>query len=289
MNKGFRRLNFFTGFATSAEDWQASQAYHTEKKRLHNQYFHSPGVIRDCLEGLCVTAIRNGTALRVEPGMALDGEGKELYLPESVELDVNVSEFRGANLYVAIAYKEQLTDHRPNSFSADYSGYAFIEEKPEVAITNEQPDNMLRLELARVDVSSDAKEVQNPKDPKTPRRNEVDRRFIRRTGRTRLEDLAEYVVGGKATVAGNSDTLISIREHDLGGHHYYIASVSMLDLEKDRKVSKEITNNQGISWQVLAQWVRDESTQTDRIAYKLRIANSMPVGTTVAYQVCCFG
>ncbi|MGE0642619.1 MAG: hypothetical protein AB7P24_03015 [Nitrospira sp.] len=286
MNKGFRRLNFFTGFATSAQDWQELVAYHAEKRRLHNQYFHSPGLIKDCLQGLDVTPTKNGTALCVKAGMALDGEGRELYLPEAVELNVSVSEFRGRDLYVAISYKEQLTDFRPNPFSADHSGHAFIEEKPEVTIIKEQPDNMLRLELARVDVSSDATALKDAKDPATPKKNEIDRRFIRRTGRARLEDLAEYVVGGKATVAGNSDTVISIREHALGEHHYYIASVSMSELENDRKLLKQVANNQGISWEVLAQCVRDESTQTDRIAYKLRIANSTSLSMTVAYRVC---
>src|SRR5438270_633107 len=42
----FKRINFFEGFFTTDEDWNASEAYHLEKRRLHK------GVreIRDALD-----------------------------------------------------------------------------------------------------------------------------------------------------------------------------------------------------------------------------------------------
>ena len=33
----FKRLNFFTGFFTTAADWTDGETYHLEKRRLHNR------------------------------------------------------------------------------------------------------------------------------------------------------------------------------------------------------------------------------------------------------------
>ena len=41
----FKRINFFEGFFTTDEDWNAAEAYHLEKRRLHNRVLHTPGVI----------------------------------------------------------------------------------------------------------------------------------------------------------------------------------------------------------------------------------------------------
>lgn len=35
MKEGFKRINFFKGFFTQAEDWQSAQEYHLEKRRIH--------------------------------------------------------------------------------------------------------------------------------------------------------------------------------------------------------------------------------------------------------------
>ena len=41
-----KRLNYFKGFFTTADDWRAEQRYHREKMMLHNRRLHSPGVLR---------------------------------------------------------------------------------------------------------------------------------------------------------------------------------------------------------------------------------------------------
>ena len=41
----FKRINFFEGFFTTDEDWNAAEAYHLEKRRLHNRVLHTPGVV----------------------------------------------------------------------------------------------------------------------------------------------------------------------------------------------------------------------------------------------------
>lgn len=45
MDTAFQRLNFFTGFFTTADDWNQGQEYHLEKRKLHNRGLHTAGVI----------------------------------------------------------------------------------------------------------------------------------------------------------------------------------------------------------------------------------------------------
>src|SRR2546423_9734329 len=52
----FKRINFFEGFFTTDEDWNAAEAYHLEKRRLHNCVLHTPGVVPVEAGGLQHTA-----------------------------------------------------------------------------------------------------------------------------------------------------------------------------------------------------------------------------------------
>jgi hypothetical protein len=53
----FKRMNYFTGFFTTAEDWRAEQTYHREKLKLHNRGMHTPGVMRGVADELRVRAV----------------------------------------------------------------------------------------------------------------------------------------------------------------------------------------------------------------------------------------
>jgi hypothetical protein len=66
-NSEFKRLNFFTGFFTTADDWNEGQTYHLEKRKLHNRLLHRAGV----MEGLDVV-VEGGLKVIVEAGAALD-------------------------------------------------------------------------------------------------------------------------------------------------------------------------------------------------------------------------
>src|SRR3979411_2197830 len=67
----FKRINFFEGFFTTGEDWNAAEAYHLEKRRLHNRVLHTPGVVPVVGGGLRVMARGRGDlSLEVAPGYA---------------------------------------------------------------------------------------------------------------------------------------------------------------------------------------------------------------------------
>ena len=77
----FKRINFFEGFFTTDEDWNAAEAYHVEKRRLHNRVLHTPGVVPVSGGGLKVQARGRGDlSFEVAPGYGIDGRGNELVL-----------------------------------------------------------------------------------------------------------------------------------------------------------------------------------------------------------------
>ena len=72
-----RRLNYFSGRLLTAEDYQAEQSYWLGKHRSHARHLHGSGVV--C--GLGVMPYGSG-GVTVEPGLAIDGFGREIVVPE---------------------------------------------------------------------------------------------------------------------------------------------------------------------------------------------------------------
>ena len=100
-----RRLNFFTGFFTTADDWLQGQEYHLEKRRLHLRGLHTAGIIPGEGEALKVTA-GGGLAVRVGPGAALDREGNLLYLSAAKTIPITLPEGLPKAVYIYISYAE---------------------------------------------------------------------------------------------------------------------------------------------------------------------------------------
>lgn len=80
--KSLQRVNFLDGQLLTAGDLRDEQAYQLEKHRLHNRLFHGSGVV----SGLEV-AQAGGTKVLVQPGVALDGLGREIVVPEARRID----------------------------------------------------------------------------------------------------------------------------------------------------------------------------------------------------------
>jgi hypothetical protein len=89
------RMNYFDRQFLRAPDFQDEQAYHVNRRRLHNTGFHSPGVV----EGLVVGPGGAADTVTVEPGWAVDALGREIVLAtargpvptDGVDVDVWIS------------------------------------------------------------------------------------------------------------------------------------------------------------------------------------------------------
>lgn len=76
-----RRPNYFSGQLLTAEDFEAEQLYFLEGRRSETRQLHGWGVV--C--GLGVTPSGTGGVV-VEPGLAIDGLGREIRVPDPREM-----------------------------------------------------------------------------------------------------------------------------------------------------------------------------------------------------------
>lgn len=174
----FKRMNYFTGFFTTAEDWRAEQAYHREALKLHNRGLHRPGVMREVGDGLRVRAA-GGLTVEVLPGAAIDGAGNEIFLGQPRLLTVPTEGLTAPRvIYVALVYREVETDRVENVQVPGYSGNTRITERPELRIVESPPNNRATLELARIDLQPGVTAIADPADPQAPLGNEIDRRRV---------------------------------------------------------------------------------------------------------------
>jgi hypothetical protein len=127
-----KRLNYFNHQFLEEQDFRDEQKYHLEMRRTLNRALHIWGVV----EGLQVARSGN-RELVIEPGFALDREGRELVVAKPVTRDVGDAE-KNRPLHVLISYKEH-TEEADRRNSGGIEGYNRITEYVEISLTHE-PD-----------------------------------------------------------------------------------------------------------------------------------------------------
>jgi hypothetical protein len=114
------RLNYYEGEYLGALDFAAEQEYHREMRRRHNVGQHTWGIV----SGLDLAQIPNGQTtgglaqvdVYVQPGMAVDGFGREIVLLSRTQLTQDLfaafydpnTNANPRNMYIWIAYDQQL-------------------------------------------------------------------------------------------------------------------------------------------------------------------------------------
>jgi hypothetical protein len=125
-----KRLNYYNHQFLEEPDFREEQQYHLEMRRRHNRSLHIWGVA----EGLEVKKSGN-REITVEPGFALDREGRELVVIKPLAWDVGSTE-RHKQLHVFIGYKEHFED-TDRRIHGGVEGYNRITEFAEVSATHE--------------------------------------------------------------------------------------------------------------------------------------------------------
>lgn len=98
----FERPRYVAGKVLTAEDLQLEQRYHIEKRWLLNRELRGPGIV----SGLEVS--RGDGSVTVEPGFALDSNGREILVAEPRQLAIPDC---GEPVFVCLLYREVETDH----------------------------------------------------------------------------------------------------------------------------------------------------------------------------------
>jgi hypothetical protein len=180
----FKRINFFHGFLTRVEDWQAAQSYEIDKRKLHNRALHGPGVVPRMGGGLAVKARgRSEMGVEVAPGYAIDGAGNDIWIPETQMVPLNAFDFKLPGvLHLVVRYVEEPTDHVAFKENPAFQGHKRIEEKYKLEFTQNEPELAREVELARVSLKKGARKLTDARDVNNPADGELDLRFVPRAG-----------------------------------------------------------------------------------------------------------
>jgi hypothetical protein len=125
-----KRLNYFNHQFLEEQDFRDEQQYHLEMRRRLNRSLHIWGVV----EGLQVARTGN-REVTVEPGFALDREGRELVVVKGLARDIGHAEHH-KKLHVLISHQERFEEADRRS-SGGIEGYNRITEEAEVGVTHE--------------------------------------------------------------------------------------------------------------------------------------------------------
>jgi hypothetical protein len=195
-----RRIKPVDGLAVTADVWREAHDYHRQRQRFHNLLSHGPGIV----SGLDVIASDPpDTTVYVQPGVAVDSQGREIVLKEPITYDIG-STSEGW-LYLLLSYGE--SDFQPQS------GEDATPESPRYVHTEfgieTQPQRSASegIELARIRRQERDSLIFNAQDVAHPGANEIDLRFRREVGAEQREALAMAVcyVGGGMKSARHSE------------------------------------------------------------------------------------
>ena len=149
------RNRYFPGKQLVTRDMEAEQRYFNNKRRLLNSLLHGSGIV--C--GLVVTVVEHGTlpggqtsgiglSVAVEPGLAIDGTGREILLPEQVYLRLSdLDGFSGdsglaEHVYLCIEYAEIEREPMHSILDSAVAGenYNRVEESCRFYLTYQTPE-----------------------------------------------------------------------------------------------------------------------------------------------------
>lgn len=186
--RGFLRLNHFHGMRLEAEDFEVGERYQVEKRKLHNRCLHGWGLVPRWEGGLKVVARRRGDmSLDVSPGYALDGNGNDLVLPEPRIVTVDPGKQLPqlpATAHVVLKYVDEPVDYMVNKTNPKFKGHRRIHETVRIDVEPKEPDPRDGVELCRVLITGDVREITDARDPHAPGPGEIDLRYVATAGVT---------------------------------------------------------------------------------------------------------
>lgn len=102
-----KRMRYFDGQFLTEKDFQEEQAYLLNRHYIHNRALHTTGIA----EGLEVNARVGDNRLVVQPGVALDQQGREIVLPAESSLEqAALNALPNQKVLLVISYVETPTD-----------------------------------------------------------------------------------------------------------------------------------------------------------------------------------
>src|SRR5262245_62306186 len=104
----FRRINPHAGLMIDANVWRDAHEYHREQLRLHHLALHGWGIVR----GLDLRLVEGSdNTLQVDPGVAIDGGGNFVVVPQPQTYRIMSRET--STIYLVLQFREVPADPAP--------------------------------------------------------------------------------------------------------------------------------------------------------------------------------
>jgi hypothetical protein len=161
------------------DDFSLLQEHHTQARLFHSKESHGCGVLVDHLMGLRVQPrSRHEMAVEVLPGAALLPSGQEVIVdkPVVVTLDTSGMKIPGL-LYLYLKAFDELSDFVQYDDNPQFKGHKRVVTKHKIETTPVQLDSPNALELARILITANLREILACSGSK-PQPGEIDRRFV---------------------------------------------------------------------------------------------------------------
>lgn len=197
-----RRLQYYKGQFLQKEDFIEEQAYHLDRLRGHLRQLHTFGIA----EGLTVTANAGDSSATVQPGTAIDNEGRPIVLiaPRIVPFGTLVSQ----RVLVVISYRQRSA---VPATLGDQGDTRWVED-PDVELIPESgappADVRIRLALLQLDesgrISQHDTAVRTSAGPKLGAEIAIERvRLMRQESASDLWPVLSSGAPNQADVSGN--------------------------------------------------------------------------------------
>lgn len=135
-----KRVRYFNGQFLKDNEFVDDQKYHIDRRRRHERLLHVAGIT----EGLNVGAAPDGRSVTVNPGAALDSQGRQILLEKATQLTVPAGST--GTLFVEIAYRELESD--PSDEKSTVRGNTRFVLDPLVTLKSQRTvDTVLLAEL----------------------------------------------------------------------------------------------------------------------------------------------
>lgn len=233
--QGYLRLNHFHGLRLESEDFETGEKYHVEKRKLHNRLLHGVGIVRRWQGELKVAGRRRGDmSVDVNTGYAIDGNGNDIILwePKIVTIDAGKALPKlPATAHVVLKYVDEPVDFVVNKANPKFKGHRRIFETCRIDIEAKAPDPKDGVELCRILITEDTREITDARDPGAPGPGEIDLRYMPlagASGTTIGSDLVQQIRTMFTELRGSLGSLARNGVHSARDLRAAITTLSML-------------------------------------------------------------
>jgi len=146
-----KRVRFYDGQFLKDQDFIDEQKYHLDRQRRLARSLSVAGIC----DGLTVSVAADKTAITVQPGTAIDEQGRQIVLT-TAQTVIPANEHKNKTVNIVITYHDEPSDDRGDDTKGS-KGYRRFHEKPQVTLVIGDEAPALAIALTQLTIDSSGK------------------------------------------------------------------------------------------------------------------------------------